>query len=127
MRKWIAPLLVINIIVNINLLLYVWMSSFYTFNEQDKKILGEMIPKVLESKDYHEIAARENEKIYAIEPEVDQWKGGIFPFQYSVMVRTNKETYQFYCQDAACNNVEIGSWSYSRYSEEEPVLPLKEE
>lgn len=125
MRKWITPLLVISIIVNINLFLYIWMTSFYTFKEQDKRILGEMTVKVLESEEFQQIADSEKEKIYAIESGVDRWKGGVFPYHYSVTLRTNKESYDFYCADAACNKVEIGGWSYSRYSGNQPTLPLK--
>lgn len=122
MRKWIAPLLVISVFININLLLYIWMTSFYTFNEQEQQLLGEMTVKVFESKEYQQIA--DSEKVYSVEPVVDRWKGGEFPHYYSVTLRTNKESYDFYCADAACDQVEIGGWSYSRYAEEEPLLPL---
>lgn len=122
MRKWIAPLLVISVFININLLLYIWMTSFYTFNEQDQQLLGEMTVKVFESKEYQQIA--DSEKVYSVEPVVDRWKGGEFPHDYSVTLRTNKESYDFYCADAACDQVKIGGWSYSRYAEEEPLLPL---
>lgn len=122
MRKWTAPLLVISVFITINLLLYIWMTSFYTFNEQDQQLLGEMTVKVFKSKEYQQIA--DSEKIYSVEPGVDRWKGGAFPHHYSVTLRTNKESYDFYCADAACDQVEIGGWSYSRYADEEPLLPL---
>ena len=35
MAKWVAPLLVISFLVNINVFLYLWMINFFTFNEQD--------------------------------------------------------------------------------------------
>lgn len=98
--------------------------GMYTPNEEDMIILGEMAQLVVESKDYQKLA--ETEKIYAITTGVDRNKGGVFPFHYGVTVRTNKESYIFSCKDRTCSDMEIGEWSYSRYSEDEPVLPLKE-
>lgn len=96
----------------------------YTPNEQDEIILGEMVQLTLESEDYQKIAERE--KIYAITSGVDRNKGGAYPFHYGVMVKTDQQTYIFSCEDKTCSKVDNGEWTYSRYSEEDPVLPLKE-
>lgn len=95
----------------------------YTPNEEDKVILGEMVQLVVESEEYQKLT--ETEKVYAITTFVDRNKGGRYPFHYDVIVKTDKESYLFGCKDESCSEMEIGGWMYSRYSEHEPVLPLK--
>lgn len=124
MKKWLAWILVISVCLNLYHFGKNSWIGMYTPNEKDMIILGEMTQLVVESKDYQKLA--ETEKIYAIIAGVDRNKGGGYPFHYGVTVRTNKESYIFSCRDKTCSDMEIGGWTYSRYSEDEPVLPLKE-
>lgn len=124
MKKWlILILLITSIILNIYQFGTISLAGMYTPNEKDRVILGEMTQLVVESDDYQKLA--EKEKIHAIDTFVDRNKGGVYPFHYDVTVRTDKESYIFSCTDKKCSEVEIGGWTYSIYSESEPVLPLK--
>lgn len=100
-----------------------WL-EMYTPTEKDQVILGEMTQRVVESEKYQKLAV--TEKVYAITAGVDRNKGGVYPFHYDVTVRTDKESYIFSCKDNTCSDMKIGGWTYSRYSEDKPVLPLKE-
>ena len=123
MKKWLVWILVISVCLNLYQFGKHSWEGMYTPNVGDKEILSEMTQLVVESKDYKKLA--ENEKVYAIETNVDRNKGGVYPFHYDVTVKTDKESYIFSCVDKTCSDMEIGGWTYSRYSEDEPVLPLK--
>ncbi|ARK24159.1 hypothetical protein SporoP37_05310 [Sporosarcina sp. P37] len=123
MKKWLVWILVISVCLNLYQFGKDFWVGLYTPTEEDRVILGEMTQFVVESEEYRKIA--ETEKIYAITTGVDRNKGGGYPFHYDVMVKTDKESYIFYCMDKTCSDMEIGGWTYSRYSEDEPVLPLK--
>lgn len=80
---------------------------------------------VIESEQYQEIASRET--VYAINQGVSRFNvaNPSSIFHYEIYVKTEKQTYIFYCTDEFCTNVSNEGWTYSRYSEEEPILPLK--
>lgn len=124
MKKWLIGLLILSLCLNIYQFGKGVWQSLYTPTKEDWVLLGEMTQRVVESEEYQQLA--ETEKIYAITTGVDRNKGGGYPFHYDVVVKTDKQSYFFYCKEKTCTDIEIGGWSYSRYSEEEPVLPLKE-
>ncbi|WP_239431560.1 hypothetical protein [Sporosarcina sp. ACRSL] len=117
-------LLVVSVLLNVYHFGKDYWVGMYTPNEKDQVILSEMVQLVVESKEYQQLV--ETEKVRAIAPSVDRNKGGRYPFHYGVSVRTDRQTYIFYCQDESCSSMTIGAWTYSRYSEQEPVLLLKE-
>ncbi|MEK3995405.1 hypothetical protein MKY29_11685 [Psychrobacillus sp. FSL K6-2365] len=117
-------LLVVSVLLNVYHFGKDFWVGMYTPNEKDQVILSEMVQLVVESEEYQKLA--DTEKIRAIEVGVDRNKGGVYPFHYGVSVRTDKRTYLFSCQDKTCSEMGIGGSTYSRYSENEPVLPLKE-
>ena len=120
---WLKLVLAGSVLLNIGLLGAAEWKKSYTPNEEDKVLLGEMTRKVVVSEDFKEIEA--DETVYSIETGVNRAKGGVYPFHYEVAVLTDKQTHFFTCVDKTCAEVEGGGSSYSRYSEEEPMLPLK--
>ena len=97
----------------------------YSPNGDDRVVLGEMTMKVMETQQYRDIAA--NETVYSITQGVDRFNGGD-PSSVSALkisVETDKQTYIFTCSKPDCAEVGNGSWTYSRYSQEDPVLPLR--
>jgi hypothetical protein len=123
-KRWILwTLLIISLCFNVYAIGKDSWVSMYTPTTEDQVILGEMTQLVVESDAYQNLT--ETEKVYAITTAVDRNKGGVYPFHYDVTVRTDKQSYIFSCKDKTCSDMEIGGWSYSRYSEDEPVLPLK--
>ena len=124
MKKWILGVLIISIGFNIYFIGKNFWEGMYIPNSEDSVILSEMTQLVVQSDSYKRIS--ENEKVYAIAAGVDRNKGGVYPFHYGVSVRTDKQTYIFSCKDKACGEMNSGETTYSRYSEEEPVLPLKQ-
>lgn len=121
---FVVILLFISLILNLYLGITSHIKSSYTPNLDDQVILGEMTRMVLQNEEYQEIASRET--VYSI-------KQGVSRFNVSnpssvifneIAVQTEQQTYIFTCTDEFCTDVSIGGWSYSRYSEEEPVLPL---
>lgn len=47
-------------------------------------------------------------------------------FHDEIHVETDKESYIFTCIDEKCTDVSNEGWTYSRYSEEKPILPLND-
>ncbi|WP_025785755.1 hypothetical protein [Sporosarcina sp. D27] len=96
----------------------------YSPNLEDQVILGEMTMMVLGNKQYQDIASKET--VYAIKQGVNRFNVGdpASMANYEVNVVTNKQTYIFTCEDRACTDVSNGGWTYSRYLENGPVLPL---
>ena len=124
MKKWFYGILIISIGFNIYHVGKNLWEGMYIPNDEDSIILSEMTQLVVESDSYKRIS--ENEKVYAIATGVDRNKGGVFPFHYGVSVRTDQQTYIFSCEDKTCGEVGIPETTYSRYSEEEPILPLNQ-
>ncbi|MBD7909309.1 hypothetical protein [Sporosarcina gallistercoris] len=93
-------------------------------NFEDQVILGEMTMMVLGNKQYQDIASKET--VYAIKQGVSRFNGGdpASMATYVVSVVTDKQSYIFTCVDQACTDVSNRSWNYSRYIENDPVLPL---
>ncbi|MCM3756201.1 hypothetical protein M3197_01755 [Sporosarcina aquimarina] len=93
-------------------------------NLEDQVILGEMTMMVLGNKQYQDIASKET--VYAIKQGVSRFNGGdpSSMASYLVSVVTNKRSYIFTCVDQACTDVSNRNWNYSRYVENDPVLPL---
>lgn len=121
---FVVFLLFISLIFNLYFGITSYIKSSYTPNLDDQVILGEMTRMVLQNEEYQEIASRET--VYSI-------KQGVSRFNVSnpssvifneISVQTEQQTYIFTCTDEFCTDVSIGGWTYSRYSEEEPVLPL---
>lgn len=114
-----------SIAFNLYLLGSNYLKNTYTPTAEDLEILGEMTKMVLETDQYKEIAAKE--QVYSIEPGVSRFNvadpSSIYHFE--VNVKTDQQTYIFSCQDDYCTTVSNEGWTYSRYSEEEPILPLK--
>ncbi|MER2000587.1 MAG: hypothetical protein ABS882_12490 [Lysinibacillus sp.] len=125
-RSIIIPLLVLSLALNAFLLITNYIKSTYTPSADDLQLLGEMIVKTLQTDEYADIASKET--VYSIKPSVDRFNvsnpNNIHLNE--IRVSTNKQTYIFTCDDDACENVHNGGWTYSRYSEEEPILPIKE-
>ncbi len=122
---FVVILLFISWILNLYLGITSYIKSSYTPNLDDQVILGEMTRMVLQNEEYQEIASRET--VYSIKQGVNRFNVSnpssvIFN---EISVQTEQQTYIFTCTDEFCTDVSIGGWSYSRYSEEEPVLPLK--
>lgn len=123
--KLILILLFISFVLNFYLGISSFIKNTYTPNLEDQIILGEMTKMVLENEQYQEIAAREN--VYAIKQGVSRFNvaNPSSLFHYEINVQTEQQTYIFSCTDNLCTGVSNEGWSYSRYSEEKPVLPLK--
>ncbi|MGG0643165.1 hypothetical protein ABE021_04335 [Sporosarcina gallistercoris] len=101
---------------------YITRSSSPNF--EDQVILGEMTMMVLGNKQYQDIASKET--VYAIKQGVSRFNG-VDPASmatYIVSVVTDIRSYIFTCVDRACTDVSNRSWNYSRYIENDPVLPL---
>ncbi|MEC5424757.1 hypothetical protein QGM71_14820 [Virgibacillus sp. C22-A2] len=130
MKKKSKLLIVLVIILSFSLILNVYfgVSSFiestYTPDSEDRDILAEMTKMVIDNEEYQEIATRET--VYAIEQGVSRFNvsNPSSIHHYEIQVQTEKETYIFTCIDEKCTDVSNEGWTYSRYSEEEPILPL---
>lgn len=123
MKKVVSILLIVSLGVNIYILgKWLLIDQWYEANSEEKIILGEMVQKTVESEDYKKLAEKEN--IIAIDTSIDKFKGGVFPYYFEVSVRTDKQTYLFYCTNKQCLEMENGGWSYSIYQKENPRLPF---
>ncbi|GKV63959.1 MULTISPECIES: hypothetical protein [Sporosarcina] len=128
MRKK-SVLFIAIVIISVALNIYLGTSSFlkstYTPNIDDQEILGEMTVMTLQNEEYQSIA--EKETVHSIMQRVSRFNVAdpSSVIHYEVHVSTDQQTYIFYCEDEACTNVSLGGWAYSRYTEEEPLLPLK--
>ncbi|WP_339212320.1 hypothetical protein [Solibacillus sp. FSL W8-0372] len=122
--KRIFILLFISVILNLFLGITSFIKSTYTANLDDQVILGEMTRMVLQTEQYQEIASRET--VYAIKQGVNRFNVSdpSSIYLYEISVQTEQKSYIFTCTDKLCTEVSNDGWSYSRYSEDEPVLPL---
>lgn len=123
LRKSISiQLLALSIALNVFLLITKYLTSTYTPTDEDLSLLAEMTVKVIESADYEKIA--QEDTVIAIKPTVSRFNvidADHFTV-YEILVKTEKQTYIFTCNDAQCSKIENGGWTYSRYSEEPPIL-----
>lgn len=123
-HKLFVFLLTVSLLLNIY-----YFCKWFIFEQwseatrEEAIILSEMILKTVESEDY--LALREREKIIAIESDINKFEGGVFPYYMEVSVRTEQQTYLFYCSDKQCSSMENGGLSYSIYEEEKPRLPFQ--
>ncbi|WP_301109128.1 hypothetical protein [Sporosarcina sp.] len=123
------PLLAILLVVSLGLNVYLGISGFlkstYSTDIDDQEILGEMTVMMLQNEEYQNIAKKET--VHSITQRVNRFNVAdpSSVVHYEVHVSTDQQTYTFYCEDEACTNVSLGGWSYSRYKEEQPLLPLK--
>jgi hypothetical protein len=124
-NKILFAILIISIGINLFLFgRWYFLEQAYEPSESEQAILSEMVLKTVESEDYKKIAEKEN--IIAIGRSMDKNKGGMFPYYFEVSVRTDKQTYLFYCDNDPCSNMENdGATTYSRYKDEEPQIPFK--
>lgn len=69
----------------------------------------------------------QGETVYAIKQGVNRFNvaNPSSIIHYEVYVQTEQQTYIFNCTDQYCTDVSNEGWTYSRYSEEKPLLPLK--
>jgi len=116
----------ISLILNIYLGITSYFKSTYTPDSDDLEFLAEMTKMVLESEQYEEIASKE--PVYAIKQGVSRFNVAdpSSVFHYEIYVQTDQQSYIFTCKDEACSDVKNEGWTYSRYSDEEPILPLNE-
>ena len=123
--KLILLLLFISLAGNLYWGITSFIKSTYTPNAYDQDLLGEMTKMVLETEQYQEIASRET--VYSIMQGVSRFNvsNPSSVSHYEIYVKTEKQTYIFTCSDEFCTNVSTGGLTYTRYSEEEPLLPLK--
>ncbi|MGN8647303.1 hypothetical protein ACTNEO_14695 [Gracilibacillus sp. HCP3S3_G5_1] len=123
--KIVLVLLTLSIAVNLFILgKWLLVDQWYDPSPDEQIILSEMVQKTIESEDYEKIAKKEN--IIAIDTGIDKNKGGVFPYYFSVSVRTDKQTYIFTCFDDQCTKMDNGEWGYSIYEDEKPRLPFGE-
>lgn len=113
----------LSVVVNLFVLgKWLLIEQWYTPSSEERIILSEMIQKTVESERYKNIA--EANKVIAIEASMNRSTGGVFPYYFSVNVLTDKQTYIFSCSNKQCDTMEHGSWTYSRYQDENPRLPF---
>lgn len=114
----------LSLILNLYFVISDYIKSTYTLNSNDQEILAEMTKMVLESEEYKKIASKET--VYAIKQNVNRFNVAdpSSIFHYGVYVQTEKESYIFSCIDKNCTDVSNGGMTYSRYSDEKPILPL---
>lgn len=127
MKKWVwRGVLILSVALN-SYWLGKWLlfDQSYTPTEEEAVILGEMIQRTVESDDYQMLVNRTDEQVLAITSSINKNKGGAFPFYMDVYVKTDQQSYIFSCKDKTCAEMHIGGTAYSRYSEEEPRLPLQ--
>ncbi|MFD1851344.1 hypothetical protein [Oceanobacillus bengalensis] len=123
-KKLVLVLLIISFGINCYILgKWILVDQWTRPSQEEKVILGEMVQKTVESEAYKELA--ENENIIAINTSMDKKKGGGFPYYFSVSVRTDKQTYLFYCNNDKCSKMENGAWTYSIYQDEDSRLPFR--
>lgn len=124
-KSWLIILLLISVGLNIYLGVSGLLKSTYSPDIEDQEILGEMTVMMLQNEEYQNIA--EKETVHSITQRVNRFNVAdpSSAVHYEVHVSTDQQTYNFYCEDEACTNVSLGGWSYSRYTEEESLLPLK--
>ncbi|MBD8004624.1 hypothetical protein [Bacillus norwichensis] len=123
-NKIIIALFVVSLGLNLFLLgKWLLFEQWYTPTLEEETILSEMVQKTIESEEYKRLADKEN--IIAIDTSLDKNKGGVFPYYFSVNVRTDKRTYLFSCKDSQCMELENGGSTYSIYQDESPRLPFK--
>ncbi|MGG2075758.1 hypothetical protein AB1J28_20585 [Lysinibacillus irui] len=125
MRK---KMIIIFLFISLSSNLYIlgkWflLDQWYEANAEERVILSEMVQKTVASEKYKEITSQE--KVIAIDTSIDKNKGGVFPYYFEVNVRTDKQTYIFYCKDKQCSEMENSGWTYSSYQDEQPRLPFK--
>ncbi|MFN7253242.1 MAG: hypothetical protein ACK4M9_21080 [Anaerobacillus sp.] len=128
MKQWKSKVLLFLLIASLGLNVFMF-GNWSLYKEpfiptaEEKVILSEMVKKTIDSEDYISLAEKEN--IISIDATVDKFKGGVFPFYLNVVVKTDKQTYLFFCTDKQCSNVKNEGWAYSIYEDESPRLPLK--
>jgi hypothetical protein len=123
-KKIVLVLLIISLGMNLYILgNWFLFEQWYEPSEKEKVILSEMVQKTVESEDYKKLEEKEN--IIAIDTGIDKNKGGVFPYYFGVSVRTDKQTYLFYCNNDQCSKMENEGWTYSIYEDENPKLPFE--
>ena len=120
-------IMLILLIVSLGVNLYIggkWVlfERGYEPTPEEAIIMSEMVQKTVESEDYKDLAKKM--KIIAIERDIDKYKGGAFPYNMEVSVRTDNQTYLFYCNDDQCSKMVNEGWTYSIYQDENPRLPF---
>jgi hypothetical protein len=118
----IIALLIVSLGINVFIFgKWIFIDQWVEPTSEEKIILSEMVQKSIESESYKEIEGKEN--IIAIDVNKSQ---GTFPYNLQVAVKTDKQTYLFFCTDESCSNVDNEGRTYSIYEEESPRLPLNE-
>ncbi|MDN3451522.1 hypothetical protein QMA09_15085 [Planococcus sp. APC 3906] len=117
-------ILAASLCANVYLVAEKYWLSLSTPNENDDVIIGEMTQMMLETDEYQRLAGKET--VYSITAGVDRSKGGSEPYNYVVVVKTDKQAYLFSCSDGTCSDVDMIGTIYSDYAEDKTKLPLKE-
>ena len=122
-NKLLMIVLIISLIVNLYIAgKWILFEQWYETDSEEDIILSEMVQKTVESADYQSLDA--NEDIIAIDAEINTLNGGVFPYYVGVFVRTNKQTYQYSCNNEQCSEMESVGSSYSIYQDEDRRLPF---
>lgn len=127
MKKKIILIVILSLslILNVYFGISNYMKSTYIPDENDLDILAEMTKMVIDSEQYQEIASQET--VFAIEQGVSRFNVSdpSSIYHYEIEVQTDKEAYIFTCTDEKCTGVSNEGWTYSRFSDSEPILPLE--
>lgn len=122
-KKVVLLLLILSLGVNIFIAGKQFMiDRGYVPTQDEDIIMSEMIVKTINSEDYKNIAQKE--KITAIDKSIDKYNGGVFPYNLKISVLTDNQTHRFVCDDEQYSKVVEAATTYSKYSEEETILPL---
>lgn len=123
-NKIVFILLIISLSINLYIAgKWVLVDQWYERDSEEDIILSEMVQNTVESKDYQKLATKEN--IMAINADMNKFDGGVFPYYFGVFVRTDKQTYQFACNNENCSEMENVGSGYSIYQDENPRLPFE--
>ncbi len=127
MKKKIILIIILSLSLILNVYFGVsnYIKSTYIPDVDDLEVLAEMTKMVIDSEQYQEIASQET--VQAIEQGVSRFNASdpSSIYHYEINVQTNKETYIFTCTDEKCTNVRNEGWTYSRFRDSYPILPLK--
>ncbi|OHX51863.1 hypothetical protein [Planococcus faecalis] len=66
-----------------------------------------------------------SEEVLAIDRGLDKATGGAFPYYFYVNVRTDQQSYLFYCDGPECSTMDNEGWGYSIYEDEDTRLPFR--
>ncbi|OHX51853.1 hypothetical protein [Planococcus faecalis] len=123
-KKLVLGLLIVSLGINLVVLGNWWVTQQWnTPSAEEAIILSEMVQRTVDSEDYQKIAA--SEEVLAIDRGLDKATGGAFPYYFYVNVRTDQQSYLFYCDGPECSTMDNEGWGYSIYEDEDTRLPFR--